>query len=121
MNQTNHAHMQALRQKHDNFYNAFANHNLSPHGALHLYKTVYYTEINFSIPSTSLPTYDIKTLTSKIITSLLRKMKLPSTFPRALVYSLHSRLALDVTDIEFAQGYSKVEKTITHIPIKNNN
>ena len=91
---------------------------MSPHGALHLYKTVYYTQISFSMPSTSLPAHDIKALTSRIIASLLRKMKLPSTFPRALVFSSHSRLALDVPDLEFAQGYSKVEKTLAHIRMK---
>ena len=106
------------KQKHDKFYGAYVSHSLSPHGALHLYKTVYFTQISFSLPSTSLQSHEIKALTSKIIASLLRKMKLPSTFPRALVFSSHSRLALDVPDLEFAQGYTKVEKTIAHMRMK---
>ena len=115
MDLTNEAHLNILIEKHSKFYDAFSGYKVTPHGALHLYKTVYFTQISFSLPTTSLKSSEIQSLQSKVISSLLRKLKLPPTFPRALVFSSHTRLALDVPDFEFTQGLQKVEKLIAHM------
>ena len=102
MDQSNEAHLQALQEKHKHFHESFISHKTTPHGALHLYKTVYFTQIGFSLPSTSLQTHEVKSLKSSIISTLLRKLNLPKTFPSALVFWSHSILALEVPDLEFS-------------------
>ena len=112
---SNDLHLDKLRLKRDEFHRALTRFPATPYEALHLYKTVYHPQISFSLPTTSLGPAEVKSLQSNLIGTLMLKMKLPRTYPRALVFAPHSRMGLGIPDLEFVQGLQKVEKVISHL------
>ena len=81
---------------------------VNPYEALHLYKSVCYTQINFLLLLTALQPHEIQTLQSQVVNALLQKIRLPVTFPRAIVFASTKSLGLGVPELDFHQGYSKI-------------
>lgn len=64
---SNEAHLNILMKNHSKLYDAFSGYKVAPHGDLHIFRTVYFTQISFSLPTTSLKSSEVKSLQSKII------------------------------------------------------
>ena len=91
---TDTAHITKLQTKHKTFDAALSASPVTPYEALHLFQTVYFSQISFSLSSTSFRPKEIKKLQSKIIVTLLRKLHLPHTFPRVIVYAPTSHMGI---------------------------
>ena len=115
---TSAAHLGKLNEKQITFSKALTAIKATPYEAMQLYRSVYYAQIGFSLPSISLKSHEIQSLQSQALTALLRKVKLPITFPRALVFASTEHLGLGVPELGFQQGYTKIQRIISHLRMK---
>ena len=112
---TSRAQLEKLQEKQEKFSRALLATQTTPYEALQLYRSVYYAQICYPLPSTSLQTQELQSLQSSAVNALLQKVKLPVTFPRAVVFAPTDRLGLGIPEIGFHQGYTKLQRLMSHL------